>query len=184
MQTETLETRINGWKWGIAVFAVILITAYFWYFGSHLGQPAAENADKWGQFGDFIGGLLNPLVAFAAFYWLTQSVKLQKTELEATRAELKKTALAQDQQAQATTQSVRIAAMTALLNSIHHELSSQALLLQNIEQKKPDNPEQLEKYNLKNCFSEVVSKQTIAELETRRRKYEGELIRLLEANNT
>lgn len=127
MQTETLETRINRWKWGVAGFGVILIAAYFWYFGVKLEQPAAENAEKWGQFGDFVGGLLNPMVAFAAFYWLTQSVKLQKTELAETRKALEGAEEAQKKQAENSDKSVRIAALAAMVSAIQTQITAKDL---------------------------------------------------------
>lgn len=122
MQTETLETRINWWKWGIASFGAVLITTYFGYFGLYLQHPPALDADKWGQFGDFFGGILNPLVAFAAFYWLTQSVKIQKTELELARKAAEESSLALKQQVLVSRESVNLAAATALLNTHQQEI--------------------------------------------------------------
>lgn len=58
-----------------------------------------NNAATWGAFGDFIGGILNPLVAFFALYWLTRSIKIQREELSATKAELAQAKLAQQDQA-------------------------------------------------------------------------------------
>lgn len=112
-QVETLERQIAQWKWGIAIVAVALVSAYAGYFFGVLKQPLAENADKWGAFGDFIGGLLNPLVAFAAFYWLTQSVKLQKQELSETRKALEEAAQAQKETALAQQKAVDIQLQTA-----------------------------------------------------------------------
>jgi hypothetical protein len=45
---------------------------------------------------------LNPLVAFFAFYWLTESVRIQKKELSDTRSALQKTSEAQEEQAKLT----------------------------------------------------------------------------------
>lgn len=81
---------IKIWQWSIAILGFGLVAIYAFYFGLILEQPPAQDAEKWGQFGDFVGGLLNPMVAFAAFYWLTQSVKIQKQELADTREELAK----------------------------------------------------------------------------------------------
>ncbi|MEG8241300.1 hypothetical protein MKR66_16250 [Acinetobacter baumannii] len=49
-----------------------------------------EAAQHWGTVGDFFGGILNPIFALFAFYWLTYSVRLQIKELAETRNELKK----------------------------------------------------------------------------------------------
>ena len=86
-EDEDLDGRINAWKKGLTAIGATLVCAYFLYFAIYQNQPAATDADKWGAFGDFVGGLLNPIVAFAAFYWLTQSGKLQRRELSETRQE-------------------------------------------------------------------------------------------------
>ena len=75
---RALNQKITNWRALLSVAVVGLAALYFWYFGVYLKQEPAIDASKWGEFGDFFGGILNPLVAFAAFYWLTQSVKLQK----------------------------------------------------------------------------------------------------------
>ncbi|MCB5206539.1 putative phage abortive infection protein [Methylovorus mays] len=52
----------------------------------------------WGQFGDYMGGTLNPILSFFAFVFLVrtlalqqQSIQIQKDELSLTREEMKKT---------------------------------------------------------------------------------------------
>ncbi|WP_288400161.1 putative phage abortive infection protein [uncultured Acinetobacter sp.] len=61
----------------------------------NLSNLTAVDSGDWGTFGDFIGGILNPIFALFAFYWLTYSVRLQIKELKDTRTELKKAADAQ-----------------------------------------------------------------------------------------
>jgi len=85
---------------GIFIFCIFGI--YFLNFGS-LG--ISNNSEVWAQFGDFIGGILNPLLAFLAFIALLFTIKLQsdalnisKEELEATRKELEKSRIAQEKQ--------------------------------------------------------------------------------------
>jgi hypothetical protein len=41
--------------------------------------------EQWGQFGDFIGGLMNPIISGLALLALVVSIRLQKTELAETR---------------------------------------------------------------------------------------------------
>lgn len=119
-----IEREIHEWRIWIIVFALVLLISYFLYFHLYLGIPASKEAGSWAEFGDFFGGILNPLVAFAAFYWLTQSVKLQKIELAETRRELEASARAQEGQFKASQQSVRIAAITALVNSIELQIEA------------------------------------------------------------
>lgn len=104
---KRMERGIRLWQYGLIVLGFALIAAYLIYFGMVLGQIPATDAEKWGQFGDFIGGLLNPIVAFAAFYWLTQSVKIQKLELYETKKALQEAAKAQKETAEAQKEAVR-----------------------------------------------------------------------------
>ncbi|HAS6231331.1 TPA: hypothetical protein I7179_23250 [Vibrio vulnificus] len=84
----------------LAFSLIALIPAVYliwFYFVNH--QPLATDSSIWGTFGDFVGGILNPLIALLAFYWLTQSVLIQKTELSETQKVLKETEKAQKEQA-------------------------------------------------------------------------------------
>jgi hypothetical protein len=45
--------------------------------------------EKWGQFGDFLGGLLNPIVGLATIYLILINVRLQKRELSLALREMK-----------------------------------------------------------------------------------------------
>ncbi|THF66629.1 hypothetical protein E6C76_07340 [Pseudothauera nasutitermitis] len=60
---------------------------YIYWFAIHPpgGSSLSTDTEIWGQFGDFIGGVLNPVVATGAFCLLAISVGIQKRELEATR---------------------------------------------------------------------------------------------------
>lgn len=69
------------------------------------GNPA-----EWGTFGDYIGGILNPIIAGFALYLIAKSYELQKKELEETRKLLEVSTKAQEKQ-------VKLAALTALLNT-------------------------------------------------------------------
>lgn len=125
LPTETAEPNdelagIALWRWLIPTAAICVVIAYFGYFHS---LPPASEPDKWGTFGDYFGGLMNPVVAFAAFYWLTQSVKLQKTALKETRDELNKATDAQNALVANGLVQVQLAALTALANSASEEMS-------------------------------------------------------------
>ena len=83
--------------------------AYYFNFG-HLS--ISDKPENWGVFGDYIGGILNPILSFSAFIGVLITVLLQrsqlqqthsqltmtKEELELTRVELKRSAEAQAQQ--------------------------------------------------------------------------------------
>ncbi|WP_336931163.1 putative phage abortive infection protein [Acinetobacter tandoii] len=80
-----------------AFLIIILVGVLYLYLGD---KKLPESAQSWGTFGDFIGGILNPIFALFAFYWLTYSVRLQIKELKDTRIELQKAADAQVETAQ------------------------------------------------------------------------------------
>lgn len=65
-----------------ALLVVVVGGLYTWNFNSPLSDSGAE----WGQFGDFFGGTLNPLLSFFTFIVLLYTVSLQ---LQANREQLK-----------------------------------------------------------------------------------------------
>lgn len=76
-------------------FIIIILGIYFlnFEFDSFL---FSDNKGDWGTFGDYMGGLLNPIFAFASFIALLYTIKLQRDELAATRKELARSAKAQE----------------------------------------------------------------------------------------
>lgn len=111
----------------VMVGAILIYFSWFWVFNS---KSLSIESDGWGQFGDFLGGLLNPIVAYAAFYWLSRSVRLQKEELHETRVALAEASEAQTEQAEHARVSVRLNALSTLTNSISSEVEMQRLQLQ------------------------------------------------------
>lgn len=57
--------------------------------GADLLSTLSSKTDSWGQFGDFLGGLLNPLVGIGTIYLLLINVRLQKKELRAALTEMR-----------------------------------------------------------------------------------------------
>lgn len=93
---EKIDADITNHRLRAFLFIVLVLVLYF-YLGD---KKLPESAQSWGTFGDFIGGILNPIFALFAFYWLTYSVRLQIKELKDTRIELQKAADAQVETAQ------------------------------------------------------------------------------------
>ncbi|WP_053842932.1 hypothetical protein [Paracidovorax avenae] len=122
-EAKSLQDEINRWKLGIVGAASLAVVAYAAWFGLRHGLILSDGPGTWGEFGDFLGGLLNPLVAFAAFYWLTRSVQLQKSELEESRRALEESSEAQKQQAEQGRVSVRLDALMSA-----HTLATNDLL--------------------------------------------------------
>lgn len=99
VELKSLKNTISITKW-IAFSLVLLVPlAYFIWFWVFNKIPLSIDSGKWGTFGDFVGGILNPIIALLAFYWLTQSVVIQKTELSETQATLAETEKTQKEQA-------------------------------------------------------------------------------------
>lgn len=99
---------------GLILILPFLYSGWFWYNGAILSISSGD----WGTLGDFLGGTLNPIIAFSAFYWLTKSVRFQREELAETRSALQESSEAQAKQ-------VRLAALTALTSSIMTEVETQ-----------------------------------------------------------
>ena len=99
----------------VVVICIMLVVFSFYFANFHDGL--SEKNEVCGLFGDYFGGILNPVIAAFAFYLIAETYKLQikaydlqKTELEETRKLLKVSTDAQNDQ-------VKLAALTALLDS-------------------------------------------------------------------
>lgn len=83
------------------VFIVIVAVStvlgvYIFHFGEY---EISNNPEKWGPFGDFFGGVLNPILAFFSFVALLYTIHIQQKELELTRIELSNSVSAQEKTA-------------------------------------------------------------------------------------
>ncbi len=86
------ESRMSKWFYALVAtvicFIGILVILYYkaiWLPG-FTDHPAA-----YGQMGDFFGGLLNPVLAFASFMALLYTIQIQSKQLEISANELKET---------------------------------------------------------------------------------------------
>lgn len=80
----------------IAIFAVVVLSAFFYGITQ---SPDFENIIKiWANFGDFMGGTLNPILASLSLFGLLFTIYYQNKELEETRKELKESRIAQQEQ--------------------------------------------------------------------------------------
>lgn len=114
---EQLDLRTHRWRIALASAVCLVLLAYVFWFALVVELPVSRDPATWGQFGDYFGGVLNPLVAFAAFVWLAQSVRIQGNELVETRRALRDAAQAQGQQAQLAQDALIVNALTASLNA-------------------------------------------------------------------
>jgi hypothetical protein len=90
------EEKIGNCLYFLLVVVLIILGIYFYNF--HEGVP---EQGAFAQFGDFIGGLLNPILSFAALLALLWTIRLQTEELGYTKIEIAKSSnalIAQEEQ--------------------------------------------------------------------------------------
>lgn len=61
---------------------VIASIAYYKHFYCNLGYPLSNDSATWGTFGDFIGGITNPIYAYLAFAGVIYALLLQREQTE------------------------------------------------------------------------------------------------------
>jgi len=74
----------------VLISLVILLTVGAYILNFH-NLPISQETGNWGTFGDYIGGILNPLISFTALLYLIKAYRSQKQELEGTKDVLQKT---------------------------------------------------------------------------------------------
>ena len=86
MSKEESSNRdsMRRYIWAAAVCVVLVLAVYTWrFYGRALGEPA-----EFGAFGDFVGGVINPLLGFITIWPLVKSLQFQREELANSREEL------------------------------------------------------------------------------------------------
>lgn len=92
MERQTLGEKLKIWmtQWWLLIIPVVLaIIAVGSYAYTFHAWPTHEQPEAWGTFGDFVGGLLNPVIAACTLFVALGVWKLQKTELKDTQDALK-----------------------------------------------------------------------------------------------
>ncbi len=93
--------NINTKRVIVVICLIVLGVVGFYFANFHNGL--SEKNEVWGAFGDYFGGILNPVIAAFAFYLIAKTYELQKRELKVSTD-------AQKNQ-------IKLADLTALLNS-------------------------------------------------------------------
>lgn len=105
-----LVLRVVIFVYFAALFVVVgVVGVYFLWFSG----PLSTTQSVWGEFGDFVGGTLNPLISFFALLALLITIVLQSKELEETRKQLERAATAQEKSEDAMRENVKLAEDTA-----------------------------------------------------------------------
>lgn len=84
-EREQSRSWQNSLPWLAGGSAVALVLTYAWVFRAH---PFGIDPSRWGQFGDYFGGLLNPTISLLTLVVAISVWRLQSTELTETRAAL------------------------------------------------------------------------------------------------
>jgi len=73
----------------VALFLpLILIIITISFYRSHLGVQFSNIAGEWGLFGDYFGGILNPIFGYLTFMGLIYTIYLQRIEINNNYKEL------------------------------------------------------------------------------------------------
>lgn len=68
---------------GVVVFvALVVLGAYFIFIAQSAHFKISSDQAIWGQFGDYIGCLMNPVVSMAALWFVFKAWVLQKREFK------------------------------------------------------------------------------------------------------
>ncbi|WP_444919993.1 putative phage abortive infection protein [Microbulbifer sp. CnH-101-G] len=102
IQVETSENSgkiIVGFAILVAmsfVFALVIFSIYLWHFDAGFSNEHGN----WGAFGDYVGGILNPVFAFLALLALLSTIYIQSKEMKKSARELSISATALREQSQ------------------------------------------------------------------------------------
>ena len=87
-----------------------------WYSNTS-NNEAVSRAEALGLTGDFLGGVLNPVLSFFSFLALLFTLRLQRRELNATMEELRRSTIAQEHSVQLLSEQIRSQKLDAFENT-------------------------------------------------------------------
>jgi hypothetical protein len=90
-QDTGIKTRPNNAKFFSHIIrsAAVSILAVFSFYFYTFHAPLNNDPSTWGDFGDFIGGTLSPILTFVSIIALVHTIELQRQQLQIARKELK-----------------------------------------------------------------------------------------------
>ena len=100
--------RVLKFVVAVVVAAAIAIVAAHLFYLSKFGTSFSDKQEVRGQFGDFVGGTINPVLSFLTLVALALTVVLQTKQLQASREVQRETA-------ELTRAAARLAALSAAL---------------------------------------------------------------------
>lgn len=87
----------KGILWSVGIAAIAIIAGVLGTYAIKFSNYAWGGPADWGMFGDYVGGLANPLLSFLTIFLLIVSLYYQNQELAATREELSQSRKAMQQ---------------------------------------------------------------------------------------
>lgn len=105
------------------LLVAVFVISFLLNFSRARGYSISDSMEQWGQMGDFFGGMLNPILAFASFIALLYTIQIQTEELRLTREEFQKSVLVQTETSKAAAAQSDIASRQYLW-SIYENLGS------------------------------------------------------------
>lgn len=83
---------MSKWFYGLVVAVICFIsTLVIWYYNAIWLPGFTDYPSAYGQMGDFFGGMLNPVLAFASFMALLFTIRIQSKQLDVSTRELEAT---------------------------------------------------------------------------------------------
>ena len=114
--TETwLNRNLSSLLTGILVAASVSILVVVAFYVSNFSLGLSPKADVWGQFGDYIGGTLNPILSFLALISLLVTLWVQSQSLDTARKQIA-------QQTEVASLSAQITAIGTLIESLNKQI--------------------------------------------------------------
>lgn len=86
------EIQIPKWLIVLVSIALICSVALISLYAYKFLGPLSNDQGVWGQFGDYVGGILNPLFSVTALFALLYTIVLQTKELRESSKQLEKSA--------------------------------------------------------------------------------------------
>lgn len=130
LATSNSVIKVLLWLFFAAVFSVLTILLLY-LFNFHSTTNISKDPAAWGQFGDYVGGILNPVLAFITLIGLFFTIILQGKQLENSRieldqaqAELELTRKELRRQANANARTAQLSTINLLIDHYRREIAS------------------------------------------------------------
>jgi hypothetical protein len=90
-QKNEAPTQPLRWvPWLAVSLPFIVAGGAIWKYARHFGTELASKQETWGQFGDYLGGVVNPVVGLVSIGFLLFTLRSQQTELREQREQIAK----------------------------------------------------------------------------------------------